>query len=446
MFVKEELELFRKNRPNSRELWQKALKVLPGGISHNIRTFGLPMIGAFPLFIKSSKGPYLTDIDGNEYLDCWNGHFSMILGHNPPEIQKVIKEYLNYGWHFGTNTQYQVELANALIQGNPGIEKVRFCTSGTEATMYATRLARAYTNRRLIAKAQLGWHGANDTLYYDVGGIFGEGAPPGLLKPEAAGIKTFEINNEGIFDLIKEKGKEMAAIILEPILGGGGGFPANLDFLKRLREETVKNGIILIFDEIITGYRFTNSLFQNVLKVIPDLTTMGKIIGGGMPIGAIGGREDIIERSSPQEENQVLIGGGTFSGYPLSMVAGLKTLELLNQSKEEYHRINEEGEKLLVNLNQFFSDNKFPILARGHKSIIMLHVLSKWIEQPSMNDITGNSDKMREALLHLALFNRNVSGLHGLGSLSMAHSNEHLIQLQKTVEEIAQPVSQSPIK
>jgi len=116
MFIKDELELFRKNRPNSRELWQKALKVLPGGISHNIRTFGLPMIGAFPLFIKSSKGPYLTDIDDNEYLDCWNGHFSMILGHNPPEIQEVIKEYLTYGWHFGTNTKYQVDLANALIQ------------------------------------------------------------------------------------------------------------------------------------------------------------------------------------------------------------------------------------------------------------------------------------------------------------------------------------------
>jgi len=312
--------------------------------------------------------------------------------------------------------------------------------------MYATRLARAYTNRRLVAKAQLGWHGANDTLYYDVGGIFGEGAPPGLLKPEAAGIKTFEINNQGIFDLIKDKGNEMAAIILEPILGGGGGFPANLDFLKRLREETEQNGIILIFDEIITGYRFTDSLFQNVLKVIPDLTTMGKIIGGGMPIGAIGGREDIIERSSPQVENQILIGGGTFSGYPLSMVAGLKTLEILKQSKEEYHRINEEGEKLLANLNQFFDDEKLPLVARGHKSMIMLHVLSKWIEQPSMNDITGNPDEMREALLHLALFNRNVSGLHGLGSLSMAHSNEHVIQLQKTVEEIARPVSQSPIK
>ena len=171
MFVKEELKTFQKKRPKSKKLWQKALKVLPGGISHNIRTFGLPLIEGFPIFIKSGNGPYLTDIDGNEYIDCWNGHFAMILGHNPPEIQKVIKYNLSYGWHFGTNTEYQVNLAEMIIQCNPGIEKIRFCVTGTEATMYASRLARAFTKRRLIAKAKLGWHGSNDTLHYDVGGM-----------------------------------------------------------------------------------------------------------------------------------------------------------------------------------------------------------------------------------------------------------------------------------
>lgn len=169
MFVKDELEAFQKKRPNSIKLWQKATQVLPGGISHNIRTFGLQLIGGFPVFINSANGPYLKDIDGNKYIDCWNGHFAMILGHNPPKIQETIKEHLTYGWHFGTNTEYQVLLAERIIQGNPGIEKVRFCTSGTEATMYATRLARAFTKKSFVAKARLGWHGANDTLYYDVG-------------------------------------------------------------------------------------------------------------------------------------------------------------------------------------------------------------------------------------------------------------------------------------
>ncbi len=443
MFVKEEINTYQKNRPKSREIWQRAIKVLPGGISHNIRTFGLPLIGAFPVFINSASGPYLSDIDGNEYIDCWCGHFAMILGHNPPEVQETIREHLKHGWHFGTNTEYQVNLAEAIIQANPGIEKIRFCVSGTEATMYASRLARAFTKRRIVAKAQMGWHGANDTLYYDVGGIFGGDGPPGLPNAKEAGVLTFEINNDRTFDLIKRNSDNLAAIILEPVLGGGGGFPVEKEFLKKLREETERYGIFLIFDEVITGYRFTNSLFQNELNVIPDLTTMGKIIGGGMPIGAVGGRKDIIEQSSPEVENQVLIGGGTFSGYPLSMVAGLKTLEILKDSHQEYHRINQEGGKLLNNLNQLFSDEKLPIIAKGHKSIIMLHALSKWIENPTMQDIIKFKDKKREALLQLSLFNRNVSGLHGLGSISMAHTHDHIVKIQEVVEEIAHPVSQS---
>jgi len=445
MFIKEELEKFQKNRPKSKELWQKALKVLPGGISHNLRTFDLPSIGSFPVFINSASGPHLNDIDGNKYVDYWNGHFAMILGHNPPEIQEVIREHLPYGWHFGTNTEYQINLADTLVQGNHGVEKIRFCVTGTEATMYATRLARAFTKRRLIAKAQLGWHGANDTLYYEVRGLNIGEVPPGLLKAEQAGILTFEINNESTFDLIKKNSDNLAAIILEPVLGGGGGFPVEQEFLRRLREEAEQYGILLIFDEIITGYRFTNGLFQNQLKVIPDLTTMGKIIGGGMPIGAVGGREDIIERSSPQVENQVLIGGGTFSGYPLSMIAGLKTLEILKKSQQNYLRINDEGDELINYLNQFFNDEKLSIVATGYKSIIWLHVLSKWIEQPSIKEITEYTDKKREALLQLALFNRNISSLHGLGSLSMAHTHEHIIQIQKVIKKIAHLVSQSPL-
>ena len=443
MFIKDELEIFEKNRPKSKKLWKKALKALPGGISHNIRTFGLPLIGGFPIFINSSSGPNLTDIDGNDYLDCWNGHFAMILGHNHPEIQKSLELHLKDGWHFGTNTEHQVNLAEAIIKKNSGIEKLRFCVSGTEATMYASRLARAFTKRRLVAKARLGWHGANDTLCYDVGNLIENYHPPGLIDAEQAGVKSYEINNENTFDMIKQNAKELAAIIIEPVLGGGGGFPVDISFLKRLREVTEHYNIVLIFDEIITGYRFTDSLFQNMLRIIPDLTTMGKIIGGGMPIGAIGGRRDIIEQSSPELENMVLIGGGTFSGYPLSMIAGLKTLEILKRSHQEYDRINQEGDKLLNNLNQYFAEKKLSIIAKGYKSIIMLHAMSKWSEEPSMRKIFQDKDKLKEALLQLSLFNRNISGLHGLGSLSMAHTDENIIRIQEVVKSIAQPVSQS---
>jgi len=446
MFVKEELETFERNRPKSKKLWEKAIKVLPGGISHNIRTFGLTALGGFPVIIKSAMGPYLTDIDENKYLDFWNGHFAMILGHNHPKIQEVIREHLSYGWHFGTNTKCQIELAARLVDDNPGVEKVRFCTSGTEATMYATRLARAYTKRKLVAKAVMGWHGASDTLCYDVGGLVDGKAPLGQLKAEDAGIITFEINNDNTFDIIRKNSADLAAVILEPLLGGGGGFPVNIDFLTRLREETEKLGILLIFDEVITGYRFRDSLFQNELNIIPDLTTMGKIIGGGLPIGAIGGRDEIIERSSPQNDNQVLIGGGTFSGYPLSMIAGLETLNLLKESQQNYSRINDEGNNLRNLLNQLFHEEKLPMLAIGHKSMIMLHIMSKWIENPSFKEIFEYKDKNREGLLQLALFNRKISGLHGLGALSMVNTHEHMTQILEVFKEISQLVSNSPIK
>ncbi|MFW9822656.1 MAG: aspartate aminotransferase family protein [Candidatus Thorarchaeota archaeon] len=443
MFIKDELELFEKNRPKSKELWKKALKSLPGGISHNIRTFGLPTIGGFPVFIDSSNGSHLTDIDGNEYIDCWCGHFAMILGHNHPEIQEIIHQKLNRGWHFGTNTEHQVKLAETIINDNTGIEKVRFCVSGTEATMYASRLARSFTKKRIIAKARLGWHGANDTLSYDIGNLNGKYHPPGLVDAEEAGVKTFEINNENTYDIIKQNAENLAAIILEPVLGGGGGFPVEHSFLKQLREITEENNIVLIFDEIITGYRFRNSLFQDELKIIPDLTTMGKIIGGGLPIGCIGGREDIIDQSSPEIENMVLIGGGTFSGYPLSMIAGLKTLEILKNSSNEYSRINKAGETLLDDLNRFFAEEKLSIAAKGYKSMVMLHAMSKWSEEPSMQNIFQFKDKKKEALLQLALFNRNISGLHGLGSISMAHTKEEIAQIQDIVKTVAQPVSQA---
>ena len=441
MFLKSELKTYVHNRPRSKRYWEEAQNVLPGGISHNIRTFGLHLIDAFPPIIKSAKGATLTDVDNISYIDCWMGHFAMILGHDNHEVMKAVKEQLDNGWHLGTITEFQIKLAQMLINDNSGIEMMRFCSSGTEATMYATRLARAYTKRRIILKALLGWHGANDTLYYGVGSLNKETHPPGLCPSEEAGIITYEINTEEVFDLIKRYSKDIAAIILEPMLGGGGGFRADLEYLKRLREETEKNGIILIFDEVITGYRFLNSLFQNELKVIPDLTTMGKIIGGGFPIGAIGGRRDIIERSSPLSKDQILIGGGTFSGYPISMVAGMKTLEILRRSEREYERINELGTNLKNSLNKFFQESKSSIVATGYKSIVMLHTLSRFINNPNMREIIENSDNLREALLHLCLFNRNILGLHGLGSISMAHTRTEIKKIQVAIEEIANSIT-----
>lgn len=444
MFYKDELSQFLSKRPKSHKLWNKSVNVLPGGISHNIRNLGLPLIEAFPVFIQAAHDAYLIDVDGIEYVDFWNGHYAMILGHCHSAIKRVLKEQLQNGWHFGTVIENQEIFAEKLINDNKkGVEKVRFCTSGTEATMYASRLARAYTGKRIIAKAKMGWHGANDTLFYDVKYPFTGRESPGILSGEEAGVFTFDINAESVTELIRKNAKDLAAIIIEPVLGGGGGFPLETDFLRILREETEKKDVMLIFDEVITGYRFSYGLFQNQLDIIPDITTMGKIIGGGMPIGAIGGKQEIIEQANPTIADRVWIGGGTFSGNPLAMTAGLETLDILQSSSSDYQRINKAGSTLHRELNKYFTDEKLHLVATGYKSIIFLHVLSNWIEDPTPENIVELSDKKKEALTHLALLNRNVTSQHGLGVLSFAHSEEHLHDVQKIIEEIAPQITQA---
>lgn len=438
MFYQEELKEFKRKRPNSMKLWERSINVLPGGVSHNIRNLGLPSINAFPVFIRSSHDAYLEDVDNIEYVDFWAGHYAMILGHRHPEIERVLKEKIENGWHFGTVTEDQENLAERIISDNSkGIEKVRFCTSGTEATMYAIRLARAFTGKKIIAKARMGWHGANDTLFYNVRYPFTGQESPGILSEQEAGVLTFDLDIESTQNLIRKYAKALAAIIIEPILGGGGGFPVSNDFLRMLREATEENDILLIFDEIITGYRFVYGLFQNQINITPDLTTMGKIIGGGMPIGAIGGRREIVEQANPETANHVWIGGGTFSGSPLSMAAGLKTIEILKNSSSDYHRINDYGNSLLKNLNRFFDDERCQLMATGYGSLVFLHILTEIIENATPNEIVGLADKKREALTHLALLNRNITSQHGFGVLTFAHSKHQIQSVQQKIEEIA---------
>ncbi|MHA1227172.1 MAG: aspartate aminotransferase family protein [Candidatus Hodarchaeales archaeon] len=445
MFLKSELNTFIEKRPKSKVLWDQSLKALPGGISHNIRNLGLPLINAFPVFIKNGKGPSITDVDDFIYTDYWCGHYALVLGHRPPEVLESIKEYLNNGWHFGTVIENQVKLAERLVDDNRGIEKVRFCTSGTESTMYASRLARAFTGKRLIAKAQMGWHGANDTLFYNVRYPFTGQESAGILSQEEAGVLTFNANTESVSSLIKEHASDLAGIIIEPFLGGGGGFPVESDFLKMLREETEKLDILLIFDEVITGYRFGYGLYQNKINVIPDLTTMGKIVGGGMPLGVVGGRDEILEMANPLRKDRVWIGGGTFSANPLSMISGLTTLDLLKKSQANYERINSEGENLLKTLNRLFSDEQLKLLATGKGSMITIHCLKDYLENPTPLEIVNNTNKKREALLQLALLNRKITGMHGIGSISFAHKREHFDYLESVFEEISGPISEIEI-
>ena len=380
MFFKQELKKYLTTHPKSREMWNNSQNVLAGGVSHNIRNLGLPSIGAFPPFIQSGKDATVTDIDGITYDDYWCAHYANLLGNNNPLIQTLISHELEKGWHLGTVLEDQVKFASMLIQDNPGLEHVRFCTSGTEATMYATRLARAFTGKKKVVKAKFGWHGYGDPLLYNVKAPLTGRETRGIFSSKKAQILSIDINNPNVSEVIKQHSKELAAVIVEPVLGGGGGFPVDPDFLRMLRENTEQYDILLIFDEVITGYRFNYGLFQNDLKILPDITTMGKIISGGFPVGAIGGRFDIIEQANPTLSDRVWIGGGTFSGYPLSMKAGIKILSILRESQSSYIRINRLGETLLKSLNKFFKTENLPFIATGHKSLITLHVLTKTLD------------------------------------------------------------------
>jgi glutamate-1-semialdehyde 2,1-aminomutase len=441
-FYKEELNNYIQTRPKSQKLWNKAIERIPGGVSHNIRNLGLPSIGGYPVFIKSGQDAYLVDVDDLEYIDYWQGHYSMLLGHNHPIVQQSVIDKLKNGWHFGTVTTEQVDLADTLIDDNVSIEEVRFSSSGTEAAMYATRLARAFTGRPLIAKARMGWHGYADTLLYNVKAPFLGEEGPGILPEDKARIITYEVNNNQLVEeLIREKANQLAGVIIEPVLGGGGGFPVEHEFLKMLRETTEEFDILLIFDEIITGYRFSYGLFQNELGIFPDLTTMGKIVGGGLSIGVVGGRKEIMEQANPQLNNRVWTGGGTFSAHPLSMTAGLKTLEILKNSSQDYDRTNQYGTDFMTRLNNHFIEEKLNFVATGYKSLITLHVLTKYIENLEPGEIAQLTDKKREALLQLALLNRHISGMHGIGALSFVHSNEHLQKTEEAIKTISLPIS-----
>jgi len=443
MFAQKEITKYIADRPKSNALWERSINALAGGVSHNIRNLGLPLIGAFPPFIQKAEGSKVTDIDGISYLDFWGAHYAMVTGYSNETIQNKITHQLSDGWHLGTVIEKQVLLAELLIRDNPTIENVRFCTSGTEATMYATRLARAFTGKKKVAKAKFGWHGAADTLFYNVKAPLTGKETRGIVDEEKAGVISIDINDPDVVLVLKEHSDELAAVIVEPVLGGGGGFPVDRDFLRLLREETEKDGILLIFDEVITGYRFRYGLYQNEIGVQPDLTTMGKIIGGGFPIGAIGGRNDIIEQANPTLPDRVWVGGGTFSGYPLSMLAGLEMLSILKDSKNEYTRINKLGVHLLESLNDFFREEQLHFVATGHKSLITLHPLTKFLDSQNPINIVANADKWKESLTQLALLNRNVTGMHGIGALSFAHRKEDLHFAQQKIEEIAYPITKT---
>jgi glutamate-1-semialdehyde 2,1-aminomutase len=339
------------NTEKSRKLFEEAKKVLPGGVSSPVRA-----IKPYPFYTKRANGSKITDIDGNEYIDYVMGYGPLLLGHNHPAIKEAVIKQLPDGWLYGTPTELEVTLAKEIIKLYPSIDMVRFVSTGTEATMGALRAARGFTGKNKFIKIEGGFHGAHEAALVKAG----SGATT-LGTPDSAGVpKDFTKNTlqvpfndiEAMTAAIDAYKDDVAAVIIEPVLGNIGPILPKKGYLKEVRAVTRENDVVLIFDEVITGFRLAMGGAQEYYGVTPDMTTLGKILGGGFHIGVIGGKREIMENISPAG---AVYQAGTFNGSPISMTAGLAVVKTL-RNENVHEKVNKAGDSMRSGLSDVISD------------------------------------------------------------------------------------------
>ncbi len=328
------------NTTKSSQLFAEAQKHLPGGVNSPVRAF--KSVGRDPLYIAKAKGSRITDVDGNEFVDYIGSWGPMILGHARENVIKAIQKAAEDGTSFGASNEKEIELAVLIKKFVPSVEIVRMVNSGTEATMSAMRLARAFTGKNKIIKFEGCYHGHGDAFLSKAGsGVATLGLPdsPGVTKATAKDTLNAKFNDiKSVEDLIEQNKDEFAAVFIEPVAGNMGCVPAENDFLQKLRELCTAEKILLIFDEVMTGFRLAKGGAQEIYNIKPDLTTFGKIIGGGLPVGAYGGRREIMEMIAP---SGAVYQAGTLSGNPLAMTAGLETLKAIEADADFYRTLAE---------------------------------------------------------------------------------------------------------
>ncbi len=334
----------------SKNLFERAQQVIPGGVNSPVRAF--KAVGGQPLFIKEARGAYITDVDGNQYVDLINSWGPMILGHAHPIIEESVASALKGSVSFGAPTEAEVEMAALICSMVPSIEKVRMVNSGTEATMSAIRLARGFTGRDKVIKFEGCYHGHGDSFLIAAGsGALTMGVPnsPGVTEGVARDTLIARYNDlSSVKRLIEANPKEIAALIVEPVVGNMGCVLPQDGFLEGLKSVCSSEGIVLIFDEVMTGFRLAPGGAQQIFGVAPDLTTLGKIIGGGMPVGAFGGKREIMDFISPDGP---VYQAGTLSGNPIAMAAGLAMLSHLKEHQEQvYAALNQTTEQIVTGI------------------------------------------------------------------------------------------------
>lgn len=359
---------YARRRPNSRELHEASRSLLPGG---NSRTplFHPP----FPCYLDAGHGARVIDVDGFEYIDMVNNYTSLVHGHPTPELTEELAHRAANGTALGAPTPLEVELAREIVERVPSLQRVRFANSGTEATLYAVRTARAFTGRDDVIKVEGGYHGGAESLQFSVKtlGAANEAAPePGAPESMRHSTHIVPFNDAATAKrLILEHGASAAAVIVEPVQGGAGALPATKAYLQALREAATQTGCLLIFDEVMT-LRLAYGGMQEEYGVLPDLTAMGKIIGGGLPVGAFGGRADVMDLWDPGAA-QPAYHAGTFNANPLTAVAGLYTLRKLTRAA--IAGLNESGDRLRDRFNVLARKARVPLVASGWGSVLQVH-------------------------------------------------------------------------
>jgi glutamate-1-semialdehyde 2,1-aminomutase len=432
-------DLYKKKTHNSRKFYNDSVKIFPGGISHNIRFFR-----PYPFFVNKATDKHLIDVDGNRYVDYWMGHWALILGHSPNVVVKKLDRQIRQGTLYGTANDISVKLGETIKKSIPISELLRFCTTGSEATMYAIRIARAVTKKRIICKTIGGWHGFNTDLMQSVNYPFELDEGVGMTGREGDFVESIPFNDlDRSIRLLESVKDDLACIIIEPLLGGGGCIPADINFLKGLEEYCKRNDILYILDEIVTGFRLNFGSVSSLYHLNPDMITLGKIVGGGLPIGVVCGKKEIMKVANPVEnrnkEQLCYIGGGTFSSNPLTMTAGYATIDYISKNRQAvYNKTNKLGDMARNGLKKLFSDYGLKTEVTGLGSLFLTHFLSNKVNEITDANDVALSDNDTLTKYHFSLMAKyGIFFLpHKMGAISLVHDVKDIQSLINATEKI----------
>ncbi len=420
------------NTKKSASLFEKSKAFMPGGVNSPVRSF--KSVGGTPRFMVKGEGAHVYDADGNKYLDFTASWGPLIHGHTHPHVHQAIEEALQNGTSFGTPTEKELILAEQVIQAVPTIEKVRFVNSGTEATMSAVRLARAFTGREKVVKFEGCYHGHADLFLSQAGSglaTLGQPTSPGVPADVVASTITIPYNDlEAAQAVFESRGEDIATVILEPVAGNMGVIPPEDGFLEGLRKLTEDHGSLLIFDEVITGFRVALGGAQERFDVQPDLTTLGKIIGGGMPVGAYGGRADIMGMVAPEGP---VYQAGTLSGNPIAMAAGAATLELLAENSV-YERLESLGRQFANGLKTAAQRKDINLCVNTCGSMVSIFFTSEEVQ--NFNDVS-NSQTEWFSVLHRYMMEKGIylpPSAYETFFISTVHTEEQIEHALKAFE------------